>query len=220
MLKIRRQRVEMESESWVLAESEDELKEKERTNGGRTVSQRRERERWWWRWSSYLLHANADTAISFFETPINASFWHPTRHTEVLSFLLLLAALLSILPRPKRSLFLFFYIVTPLLFQFFQTHSLSLTLTHTEMATNREALNQQLQQIVNSLKEQVLFLSLLIVCLVTGFGLCVEFEFVDLDALICSVLWCLLGWWENWGKLCWFLVFEKWNWNFLFYLSS
>ena len=44
MLKIRRQRVEMESESWVLAESEDELKEKERTNGGRTVSQQRERE--------------------------------------------------------------------------------------------------------------------------------------------------------------------------------
>lgn len=44
MLKIRRQRVEMERESWVLAESEDELKEKERTNGGRTVSQQRERE--------------------------------------------------------------------------------------------------------------------------------------------------------------------------------
>ena len=37
--------MEMERESWVLAESEDELKEKERTNGGRTVSQRRERER-------------------------------------------------------------------------------------------------------------------------------------------------------------------------------
>ena len=53
------------------------------------------------------------------------------------------------------------------------------------MAANREALNQQLQQIVDSLKEQVMFLSLLNVSLGSRFGFCVEF--VDLDALISSV---------------------------------
>lgn len=68
------------------------------------------------------------------------------------------------------------------------------------MAANRQALNEQLQKIVDSLKEQVLLLSLLIVCLVCGFGFCIEFEFVYLGALFWFVLWCLLVWWGNRGK--------------------